>query len=55
MAKSDFLNPFTAGVSYKEFLEAVGKQTIAEYCKGNLGQEQIDWLEKEISLIKNKK
>ena len=53
MAKTEFLNPFTQGVTYKEFLEEVekSKKTIAEYCKGNLEQDQIDWLENDLKQI----
>jgi len=44
MAKADFINPFDGGVSYPDFLEAVGKKTVEEYCKGKLTDEQIKWL-----------
>ena len=52
----DFLNPFNKGVSYKDFLKEVekSKKTVAEYCKGKLSQDQIDWLEKELSIINKK-
>ena len=49
-----FLNPFEAGVTYAEFQKALGKKSVAEYCKGKLEKEQIDFLEKEL-LILNKK
>lgn len=55
MAKENFINPFDNGVSYNDFLEALGKQSIAEYCKGKLTEEQIEWLEKDIKLIKKNK
>ena len=53
--KEDFLNPFDKGVSYDEFLKALGTKSIAEYCKGKLTQDQIAWLENEIKLIKKTK
>ena len=49
-----FLNPFDKGVTYVEFQKALGKKSIAEYCKGKLSQDQIDWLEKELSIINKK-
>lgn len=50
--ESKFLNPFDAGVTYAEFKKAVGKKSVAEYCKGKLTQDQIDWLEIELSILK---
>ena len=47
-----FLNPFDAGVTYAEFQKALGKKSVAEYCKGKLTQDQIDWLENELSILK---
>ncbi len=47
-----FLNPFENGVTYKKFLETVGKKTISEYCKNKLTKEQIEWLENDIKSIK---
>ena len=49
-----FLNPFDNGVSYKEFQKALGKKTVAEYCKGKLEKDQVEWLEKELSILNNK-
>lgn len=49
-----FLNPFDAGVTYVEFQKALGKKSVAEYCKGKLEKEQIEFLEAEL-LILNKK
>ena len=49
-----FLNPFDKGVTYVEFQKALGKKSVAEYCKGKLSQDQIDWLEKELSIINKK-
>ena len=47
-----FLNPFDAGVTYVEFKKALGKKTVAEYCKGKLSDEEISWLENELSILK---
>lgn len=49
-----FLNPFDTGITYDEFQKALGKKSVAEYCKGKLSQDQIDWLEKELSIINKK-
>lgn len=52
--KAGFLNPFGEKTSYEEFQEAVkaSKLSVAEYCKKHLTEDQIEWLEKELSLIK---
>ena len=47
-----FLNPFNEGVTYAEFKKALGKKTVAEYCKGKLTDEEISWLENELSILK---
>ena len=47
-----FLNPFEVGVTYAEFQEALGKKSVAEYCKGKLSDEQIAFLETELSILK---
>jgi len=47
-----FLNPFDVGVTYADFQKALGKKSVAEYCKGKLEDEQIAWLEKELSILK---
>ena len=47
-----FLNPFDVGVTYKEFQKALGKKTVKEYCKGKLSDEQIAFLETELSILK---
>ena len=52
--EAKFLNPFDAGVTYAEFQKALGKKSVAEYCKGKLEKEQIEFLEAEL-LILNKK
>lgn len=50
--KEKFLNPFDAGVSYVKFQKALGKKSISEYCKGKLTEDEIKWLENELSLLK---
>lgn len=50
--KAGFLSPFKKGVNYDIFIKAVGKKTVSEYCKGNLTEEQIVWLENDIKKIK---
>ena len=52
--EAKFLNPFDAGVTYAEFQKALGKKSVAEYCKGKLEKEQIHFLEKELSIINKK-
>ncbi len=47
-----FLNPFDEGVTYAEFKKALGKKSVAEYCKGKLSDEQIEFLETELSILK---
>ena len=54
MAKVEFVNPFEDGINYAEFLEAVGKKTVEEYCKGKLEQSQIDWLIEDLKHFKQK-
>lgn len=52
--KKDFVNPFEEGVTYPQFLEAVGKKSVADYCKGKLEKDQIEWLEKDLEIYKTK-
>jgi hypothetical protein len=47
-----FLNPFDEGVTYAEFQKALGKKSVSEYCKGKLSDEQIAFLETELSILK---
>lgn len=49
-----FLNPFEVGVTYAEFQKALGKKSVSEYCKGKLNEDQIEFLEKELSILNNK-
>ena len=50
----NFMNPFVYGVSYADFQKALGKKSVAEYCKGKFTNDQITWLEKELSILKTK-
>ena len=50
---ASYVNPFDEGVSYADFKEALGKKTVADYCKGKLNEDQISWLENELSILKN--
>lgn len=54
--KDGFLNPFGKKTTYAEFLKAVkdAKSTVEEYCKGKILAEQLEWLENELSIIKEK-
>lgn len=52
--EENFLNPFDTGVTYAEFQKALGKKSVAEYCEGKLEKEQIEFLEKELSIINKK-
>jgi len=54
MAKEEFVNPFAEGVNYTEFLQAVGKKTVEDYCKGKLEQDRIDWLVEDLKHFKQK-
>ena len=50
--KAGFLNPFGEKTSYAEFLEQVGKKTVAEYCKDKITADELAWLEVELSIFK---
>lgn len=54
--KEGFLNPFGEEVSYSEFLKEVSKSkgSVAEYCKGKITEDQLEWLEKDLSIFKSK-
>jgi len=49
-----FLNPFEVGVTYAEFQKALGKKSVAEYCKGKLSDDEVAFLEAELSILNNK-
>lgn len=52
---SEFVNPFKAGVSYKDFVTALNGKSVKEYLAGQFKSEgvefdahDIEWLESEI-------
>ena len=48
---TEFVNPFSECVNYKQFLEAAGKD-VEGYCKGKLTEEQIEWLIDDLKYYK---
>lgn len=48
------VNPFTEGVNYKIFLEALGTNKIEEYLKDVCSKEQIEWLIEDLKHYTNK-
>lgn len=52
--KESFYNPLEKGTDYESFLKQKGDQTIEEYCKGNLTDEEIDYIKREIKLLNQK-
>ena len=53
--KAGFLNPFGVGTSYKEFkaaLKAAKNATVKEYCELHLSEDEIAFVEKELSILK---
>ena len=53
--KANFVDPFAPGVSYADFVKALGNTTPKEYLKGKCTDDQINWLEGELKQFKNKK
>ena len=52
-AKDGFLNPFTAGVTYSDFVNSIPKgKTVEEYCKGKLSKNEINWISEEVEHFK---
>jgi hypothetical protein len=50
----NFLNPFTSGVSYADFLNAIPDGiTVRKYCEGNLTEDETNWIENEIEHFDN--
>lgn len=43
-----FVNPFHFGINYDMFLDALKGKTVKEYCKSNLTDEKIEWLENDL-------
>lgn len=52
--KAGFLNPLGDRTTLAEFIEAMGKKSVAEYCKGHLTEDEIKSLEVEINHLNNK-
>lgn len=54
--KAGFLNPFGEQTSYAEFQKEVkdSKVSVAEYCKGKITKQELEWLENELSIINKK-
>ena len=50
-----FVNPYAKGVSYEDFVKALGNKTVSEYCKGKLSKSEIEWISKEIEIYKENK
>lgn len=50
----DFLNPFEAGVNYKDFLASIpdGK-TVEQHCKGKITDEQLEFLLQDLKHYSN--
>ncbi len=53
--KTEFVNPFAPGVTYDEFTKALDGKTAAEYCKGQLTEDQIMWLDADLIHYYNNK
>lgn len=57
---ADFVNPFSPGVNYEQFMAAIPSGTsIREYClNGGVPEEYVTWLEGDIKIyqdsLKNK-
>lgn len=50
-----FVNPFTRGVTYEQFIDSMPKDVkLEEYLKGKCEPEQIAWLKDELTNFKNK-
>ena len=51
---TEFVNPFQAGISYEEFLNAIPKGVkVSEYGKDKLTPDQIEWLENDLTHYQN--
>jgi hypothetical protein len=46
------VNPFDTGVTYAQFQEALGKAKVKDYLKDICSDEQIDFIEKELEILK---
>ena len=50
-----FVDPFEIGVTYENFIQALGEKTVSEYLSATHTKEQIEWIETEINHFKNNK
>jgi len=50
-----FLNPMQKGVTYDDFIEAMGKKSVEDYCKGKLDEPTIKWIANEVAAHKKNK
>lgn len=53
--KDGKVNPFDTGVTYADFLTALGKEKVSDYCKDFLTADQIEWLENDLKIYQNQK
>jgi hypothetical protein len=52
--KEAFVNPFETGINYKTFLDAIPEKTsVKDYCKDNLTDDQIEFLENDLKHYNN--
>lgn len=49
------LNPFNKGVTYQQFLKAIGNKSIATVLKDTCSADEIAWIESEVEQLKNDK
>lgn len=52
---NSFVDPFEKGVTYSDFVSALGEKTVSEYLSATHTKEQIEWIETEINNFKNNK
>jgi hypothetical protein len=53
--ESKFVNPFTPGVTYEQFIDSMPDNVkLEDYLKGKCEPEQIAWLKEELTKFKNK-
>ena len=54
--KFEFVNPFTQGVTYDSFLEAIPEGVeVKEYCAGRLTEEELNWILVELEHVETLK
>lgn len=49
-----FVDPFETGVTYENFIQALGEKSVKDYLSATHTEEQINWIEEEINHFKNK-